>query len=74
MLGFGANNKNLLPIEPQIAQDLSMYSNVVTMKGDAETYPRLRSRTSVHNEDDVADLKVMKISMLQRHDDTTPVR
>jgi hypothetical protein len=39
MLGFGANNKNLLPIESRIAQ-IYLSSNAITINGDSVTYPR----------------------------------
>jgi hypothetical protein len=38
LLGFSANNKKLLPMQPQIAEDLSK-SNVVTINGDSVMYP-----------------------------------
>jgi hypothetical protein len=39
LLGFGANNKNLLPTEPQISQ-IYLSSNAVTINRDSYTYPR----------------------------------
>jgi hypothetical protein len=38
LLGFGANNKNLLPTEPRISQ-IYLSSNVVTINRDSDTYP-----------------------------------
>jgi hypothetical protein len=39
LLGFGADNKNLFPTEPQISQ-IYLFSNAVTINKDSDTYPR----------------------------------
>jgi hypothetical protein len=38
LLGFGGNNKKLLPTEPQIAQ-IYLSSNVVMINRDLDMYP-----------------------------------
>jgi hypothetical protein len=70
-LGFGADNKNIFPTEPQITQ-IYLSSNAVTINWRSETYPRrsiagITPRIGVDDEANVADLKVVKNLTYQHH-------